>query len=402
MKILFLPAHYVFDDHEYGTEPDLAYNIVHRVAEKNQDSVVVTGRKNLLKKPVYRVIEVQPNTPGFNMSFVNAIKFNLRYTRQAFRLLKTEQFDIMHHVRPFNVGATFNLAALIDTHKNIPFVIGAFCIPYGQGDPSTHDRRRAVREALSHNLERLVGLIIGPLSDATLRRASVIFVVDHSTQKLVQKRAPEVKIVVVPPGKDKSKYFFDPSKKYRKGDLTFLSAGNFIPRKGFDKLIESFSKIAPYYPNARLKIVGNGFEETRLRVLTEKLGLSDKVVFTGRVPNSDMPAIYETADVYAAMPQEEAMGHTYIEALAAGLPVIATNTNGSREILADKPFGRIIAQGNLTGMAASMRYFLEHPKVIAKLAIQARDEFEKKYDWGVVIPKYTNEYEKLAAKSNQK
>jgi glycosyltransferase involved in cell wall biosynthesis len=395
MKILFLPAHYIYDDHQYGSELDLTYNIVNRIVQKNTESVVVTGKKNLINTPDYRVIEVQPNTKGFDMSFMNAVKFNIRYTKQAFKLLRSEKFDALHHVRPFAIGATFNLAVLMGAHKNIPFVIGAFCSPYADKEAGSVEGKRVIRDALSHGFERVTGLVLNGLSDATLRKADVVFVIDKLTQKLVKERAPNVKVVVAPPGKDKNKFTYNASKKFKKGELVFISAGNFIPRKGLDKLIEAFSKVASTYPKARLKLVGSGYEEPRLRTLVKNLHLVDQVIFAPRVSNKDMPAIYAAADVYVAMPTAEAFGHVYIEALASGLPVVATRTVGVDEILGDRAFGKVISQGDVAAMASRMEYFLSHPEVLPKLAADARTYFENKFDWGIIIPRYIKVYEKL-------
>lgn len=401
MKILFLPSHYVFDDHQYGSEVDLTYNIVNRIAQKNPESVVVTGRKNLLKTPDYQVLEVQPDATGFDMSFMSAVKFNLRYTRRAFNLLKAERFDALHHVRPFALGATFNLAALMGAHKKMPFVIGTFCSPYDDKDAGSVEDKRFIRDAISHGVERIAGLVLGKLSDATLRKADVVFVVDECTKKLVKERVPNAKVVIAPPGKDKSRFTYNPSKEFKKGELVFISAGNFIPRKGLDKLIEAFSKIAPNYPKAGLKLVGSGYEEPKLRALVKKLKLADQVTFSPRVTNKDMPPIYATADVYVAMPTAEAFGHVYIEALASGMPVVATRTVGVDEILGNNPFGKIIERDDVSAMAHHMEYFLSHPEALPKLAAQARFHFEKKFDWEVIMQRYIDVYDELL-KNNKK
>lgn len=392
MKILYLPAHYVFDDHQYGTEPDLAYNIVNRVAREHNQSVVVTGRQNLLAEPNYRLIEVQPHSQGFDMSFVNALKFNLRYTWQALRLLRSEQFDLLHHVRPFTIGATFNLAVLMNAHKKLPFVIGAFCLPYDDKDPSNSSQ---IRNALFHAIERFAGIVLKPLSNATLRKADAIFVIDRATQRAVQQIAPQSKVVIVPPAKNKDTYTFNPAKEHHKGELTFLTSGNFISRKNIDQIIEAFVLVAKQYPKATLRLVGSGYDEPKLRALVKQHGLDKQVSFVGRVSFSDMPDIYAAADVYVAMPSQEAFGHVYIEAMASGLPIISTTTVGSKSILSDKAFGKLIPPGDIQAMAEQMQYFLNHPEVFPDLSAAARAAFEANYSWDVIIPRYTNIYHEL-------
>jgi glycosyltransferase involved in cell wall biosynthesis len=145
-----------------------------------------------------------------------------------------------------------------------------------------------------------------------------------------------------------------------------------------------------------LLLVGSGFEEAKLRALVARLAIEKRVTFMGRVANKDMPALYAKADVYVAMPQEEAFGHVFIEAIASGMPVLSTNTVGAREIIGNKLFGRIVPQGNIKRMAHWMEYFLDHPEAVRASSMLARAEFEKKYDWEqVIIPRYVSVYERL-------
>ncbi|HEV2402784.1 MAG TPA: glycosyltransferase family 4 protein [Candidatus Saccharimonadales bacterium] len=401
MKILFLPAHYVFDDHQYGTEPDHAYNIVNRIASLHPDSLVVTGRKNILKATNYRIMELQPHKAGFNMSFQNALIFNIRYTVAMVRILRKEQFDLIHHVRPFELGSTFNMAILLGVHKRVPFVVGSFCSPYAKGkaDPANYDKpQNRIKKLAGTALGQLISLGLGPLCTATLKKADAIFVVNRHTRELVLGRSPQSRIVIMPPGKDRDTYRYNAHKKYHRDKLTFISVGNLIPRKGFDQLIAAFGNVAANYPEARLLIVGGGFAADMLQDDARRHGVAKQVIFTGRMANSDMPALYAQADIYAAMPIEEAFGHTYIEAMASGLPIIATATIGATEIIGGEPFGKLITCGDTTAMAAHMGHFLRHPKTIPRLARLARAKFEKYYAWSGIIPRYLETYQAVLDK----
>jgi hypothetical protein len=158
------------------------------------------------------------------MSFTNAIKFNIRYTLKALQLLKKEKFDVIHHVRPFELGSTFNLALLLGLHKNTPFVVGSFCSPYATGDPSEFNKgHTTVEQLVNHSLGRIIHAIISPLSYATLKKADAVFVVDKHTEELIHKRIPSANTIITPPGKDGGVYARNSSKGYEKGKLTFMS-----------------------------------------------------------------------------------------------------------------------------------------------------------------------------------
>jgi glycosyltransferase involved in cell wall biosynthesis len=395
MKILFLPSHYVLDDHQYGSEADEAYSIVNGVGSKYPESLAITGRKNLKNVPIYRVVEVYPKFKDFNMTFLSSIVFAVRYTIGGMKILRKEKFDVIHHIRPFALDMTFNLPVLLGASRNTPFVIGEICSPYKTKGAKNHEKEPNLKDVLVGFIERALVFVLYPLSRATLRKADTIFVLDSHTKENVLERAPNANIILLPLGKEASKYSFDSFKKFEKGKLTFVSVGNFVPRKGYDMLIEAFSAVATKYPNARLKLVGNGYEEAKLKDLVKRLDIPEQVIFTGRVENSQIPKVYAESDVYVAMPTEEAFGHVYIEAIATGLPIIATETVGSNEIMKNKNIGTIIPQADTSAMASQMERFLANPSLLKQLSSNARKEFERRYDLNVIIPRYIAEYKRL-------
>lgn len=397
MKILFLPSHYVYDDHEFGSEPYVAYKVVDHFARINQASVVVTGRSNLLYKPSYQVIELMPASKGFIMSFTRAIKFNILYTIKAVQLLRNDHYDIIHHVRPFALEHTFNLAILLGFHRETPFVIGSFCSPYQKVDPSDSATGVSITDRIFRKLDKIAAVLVKRLSNATLKKAQTVFVYDHHTEKLVKQVDPLINTVIAPPGKDGMAYRLS---KNASSITRFVSAGSMIERKGLKQLIESFSKAYKVNKRISLLIIGDGILRHQLESQINALKLQKAVTLQGRVNNKDMPNVYANSDVYVAMPREESFGQVYIEALAAGLPLVVSKTVGSTEIVRNRKIGFLIEQNDIKGMTDKMLLLANNNDLLEKLSINARKCFDTVYDWNVILPIYQKTYDNLISKNS--
>lgn len=116
------------------------------------------------------------------------------------------------------------------------------------------------------------------------------------------------------------------------GAQVLLTVGRLVGRKGVDKVIEALPIVLRYCPNALYIVVGDGRHRAALQQLAERLGVSDRVLFTGRV--SDIRPFYHTCDVFVMPAREgrkgdtEGLGLVYLEAAACGKPVIASLVGG--------------------------------------------------------------------------
>lgn len=385
MKILFLPAHYVFDEYLFGSEPYASFNIVDRVLKNNNEgSVVVTGKKFLKNNKTYKIIEVQKKKLDFDMSFFNAIIFSIKYTIAGIKLLRKEEFDIIHHLRPFLLGSTFNLIVLLGLNKDKPFIIGSFTSGYKQKD--------------NNLISKIIKPLIFFLSVATLKKADKVIVYNEHTKNQVARYINPSRIEIIPPGKDKNDFIYDKDKKFS-DPVKFLYVGNLIHRKGVDLLIKAFSLAYKNNPNIILKIVGDGEERRNLEMLTNKLGLASKIYFLGSIENKDIPLAYKDSHIFVSMQREESFGQIFIEAMACGLPIIATETIGARTIINKNNFGIIVSQENVNMFAEKMLLLIKNKTLAKEMSSEAREIFENNYDWeDVIIPKYLNVYNSVMNK----
>ncbi|MBI4674640.1 MAG: glycosyltransferase family 4 protein [Chloroflexi bacterium] len=128
--------------------------------------------------------------------------------------------------------------------------------------------------------------------------------------------------------------------QYALGDQFVLLTVNFLhPRKRIALFLRALAELKTRVPNAAALVVGAGPENDALHALARELNLADAVYFTGFVPDQALPAHYAASDVYVHTCKNESFGLSVLEASAAGLPVIAVNEGGPREIIRDGETG---------------------------------------------------------------
>ena len=122
-----------------------------------------------------------------------------------------------------------------------------------------------------------------------------------------------------------------------------LAIGRLIEQKDHATLLRAFARVRDHHPHARLAILGWGALEEQTRALVDELGLADDVVLPGRV---EPRAWLERADVFAHTSRWEGFGIVLLEAMLAGLPIVATRVSAVPEIVADGETGLLVEAGD--------------------------------------------------------
>ncbi|MEL6816136.1 MAG: glycosyltransferase family 4 protein [Cyanobacteria bacterium J06598_3] len=122
--------------------------------------------------------------------------------------------------------------------------------------------------------------------------------------------------------------------------------------KGVDVTIRALPKIAEACPTVKYVVIGRGDDQPRLAQLANELGVADRVVFAGFVPDEALVAHYQSADVYV-MPSKEGFGIVYLEAMACGVPVIAGDDDGSADPVQDGRLGWQVPHRDSDAVAAA-------------------------------------------------
>lgn len=141
-----------------------------------------------------------------------------------------------------------------------------------------------------------------------------------------------VSVTIVPNIVDLDCFGCNRDTKERK-NFRFVSVGNLVELKNFDLLLEAFNRGFRMQKNVFLDIIGDGPLKQRLQKKIDTLGLGDRIILRGRLKRKDISNIYEDADAFILLSNTETFGVAYIEAMASGLPVIATKCGGPEDFV---------------------------------------------------------------------
>jgi glycosyltransferase involved in cell wall biosynthesis len=151
------------------------------------------------------------------------------------------------------------------------------------------------------------------------------------------------------------------------GEPAFVSAGRLVPAKGFDLLLEAFALLRASMPATTLTIFGEGPERGSLETLCRRLRIEDAVRMPGFV--RDPLSSCDRRTIFVLSSRREGFGNVLIEAMAAGLPVVAADCPvGPRAILEDGKFGLLVPPGDAQALSAAMRRLAGDPGYAAALA----------------------------------
>lgn len=208
------------------------------------------------------------------------------------------------------------------------------------------------------------------------------------------------KCTVVPCGVDIARFErVDPARvdalKNWFGHPLVLFVGVFRYYKGLPYLIEAMKHV-----DARLVLVGRGPLEGTLRSRAAEIGLGDKVVFAGFVPDEDLAAYYHAADVYVlpASHRSEALGISTMEAMACGVPVVTTELGtGTSYVNLDGLTGLVVPPANPLALAGAINRLLADGDLRRKMGQAGRDRVRRVFSKEVVVDQMAELYGKVVA-----
>jgi D-inositol-3-phosphate glycosyltransferase len=202
---------------------------------------------------------------------------------------------------------------------------------------------------------------------------------------------PSAKVSVVPCGVDLEHFTAEPptnvshSAPERRYRYRLLSVGRLLPRKGYDIIIEALTRL----PDTELLIAGGAGsgdgtpepEHDRLVTVAERLEVADRVRLIGQVARTDLPALLHSADLVVCSPWYEPFGIVPLEAMACGVPVVATAVGGMLDTVVDSVTGALVPPRDPVALADVIGPLLESPSRRAELARAALNRVRSRYSW---------------------
>jgi glycosyltransferase involved in cell wall biosynthesis len=235
-------------------------------------------------------------------------------------------------------------------------------------------------------VEHLNDRIIG---SAVLKDADKVITVSKKTMEYVLKLgADKSKTSVMYNGVDQN--FFYPMNKEKsrnklglpENKMLILTVRRLVYKNGLDTLIESASLLARDFSNLLFIVIGNGPDKKFITNRIRQLGVNDNVRLAGFVPEELLPLYYNAAD-YFVIPSSsgEGLPMVLLEAMACGLPVIATTVGGTPEIIKDMVNGALVPPRNQEALAQAISKLLSLKKESQAIRIENRKTVEANFNW---------------------
>ncbi len=170
--------------------------------------------------------------------------------------------------------------------------------------------------------------------------------------------------------------------------LKIITTSSLISRNGLDTLIKACGLLDLNY---ELTIAGDSPLRNDLENLTLKLGIIHRVKFLGRVPSDLVPSLLAASHLFVRPSRFEGFGNSFIEAMAAGIPVIGTSVGGIIDFLFDNQTGFVVPVDDPKALAEKIIYVVNNPKEVKKITQAAKKLVEENYDWDIIAPKVLKE-----------
>lgn len=364
---------YIFQ--EFQKIPDLEVDLITSSPEK-------AGSEEKLGKniTIHRVdISKDPKNLHYQ-SQKDLLVYAFRAFFLARKLAKKNHYDLSHSF--FTVPCGF-ISLCLKMSFGIPYIVSL----RGSDVPGYSERFSWLYKLLS------------PLIRFIWKKSARVVANSQGLKELAQKSSPKQPIDIIYNGVDTDEFRpanFEDRVSIIKSDSPFkiLCISRLTPRKGINYLLDAFKKVRAKYPKVKLIIGGEGDAEEALKEQAEKLGIKNQVNFLGRIPHEKVSHIYASADVFVLPSLNEGMSNTILEAIASGLPIIATDTGGTRELVEDGKNGFVIPLRSSEVIAEKLERLLEDSVLKASMGQKSRKKSEE-MSWKKVAKDYYSLYNEI-------
>jgi len=248
-------------------------------------------------------------------------------------------------------------------------------------------------EELQHErgLTRLLLWCMSRLERYNAQRAPQVITTSAYCRRAIQQHyaVPLERIHLVPEGIDLPQWRQSPVRLDAPRDpLTVLCVARQYPRKRIADLLRAFVRVRARLPAARLVIIGDGPEHSRLRALVAALGLADVVQLLGGLPDdAAVMAWYKRSDIFCLPSIQEGFGIVLLEAMAGGLPIVSTTAAAIPEVVPQRQAGILVPAAHPAALADALIELLEQPELRAAYGAFGQ-AYVRRFDWDRVAAQF--------------
>jgi glycosyltransferase involved in cell wall biosynthesis len=354
---------------------NFVYGLSRQLIDKGHNVTVITrGSLHKIKVEMFENIQI------IRIPFIPLYPFHLTihgiFLNHELKKIQNS-FDLIHLHSP--------LCPVINT--KVPIIVTIHT-------PMLTDSRNLELAGLRSIIGRVIARFVSyPNELAVFSKAKMITSVSEAVAVELQEYGLDKNsITVIRNGVDES--VFHPS--HRKGTEKYiLYTGRLSYRKGLFDFIESSRWVLNNYSDVHYIIPGKGELQNHLKDKAKQMGFDDKIKFLGFLDKERMINLYQNATIFVMPSHYEGLPTVLLEAMACGLPVIATDIGGNNEVITSYENGILIPPKSPREMAKAINILLQDEDLRKKLGKNARDTIINKYTWEKIANNVMNCYRKV-------
>jgi len=265
-------------------------------------------------------------------------------------------------------------------------------------------------DSVSHIIKRWRIRMVYPFFKMVFVKADLIQAISTYLGKWARDMGFKGELKIIPNGVDTARFARERQEEElselknklgkKAGDKYLITTSRLVRKNAVGDVIKSLKHLPP---EIKFIVVGAGPEKKILPELAKDEGVADRVVFLGAVEHKEVPKYLKISDIFVRPSLSEGFGSSFIEAMAAGLPVVATQEGGIADFLFDRerdsdkePTGWAVNPRDGEGIAAAVKKILDNPEQAAETVANARRLVFEKYDWSLIAENMRSEvFEKI-------
>jgi glycosyltransferase involved in cell wall biosynthesis len=257
-----------------------------------------------------------------------------------------------------------------------------------EGDEEEHLARYVLGSRL------LYRMLIRPWHALVFRKADCVTAISSYLKDRAASMGVHASVDIVPNGVDLSR--FVPESPYSsleqrahirtqlgaaESDTLLVTTSRLVEKNGVEDIVRALKSLPE---SVFLVVIGSGKLLERLKSVADELHLLGRIRFVGELPQRDIPAYLHASDIFVRPSLSEGFGNSFVEAMAAGLPVVATPVGGIVDFLEDGVTGLFAKPGNPASVAKAISRLLADTDLAAKVRVNAFAMVKERYDWATV------------------
>jgi glycogen(starch) synthase len=362
-----------------GGASKVSYELAKKLVEKGHDVVVLTSRfgdlPRLEKKDGMVIHRVWSWRKGIHDSGLRgAFTYLLMALPVLRRILKKERIDIVHYFFGLPTGL---LSLYSHGIAGRPYLVSL-----RGSDVPLYDRDSR-KLMILHRVTR-------PISHQIWRRASSVFAVSYGLRKLARESFPDVPVGVIHNGVDVINAAVLDGRTQGNSRLRLVCVSRLIPRKGIADLLQALALIRNV--ECELTVVGEGPIVGELEGLAAELDISETVRFVGYKSAEEMKQYYIETDAFILPTRSDAFANVILEAMAAALPVIATDVGGVAEAVVDGETGIVVEPRRPDQLATAIQVLANDRALAEQYGRAGRERVRRFFTWAINSDRYIEAY----------